>query len=144
MSRSTTPWEEWIDNQIIHSLYAEGIKRHGGLGSPSKDGCIDGALGAAFNAEMYSMPEVDAETVVTGICFCGYLLYYLAIKHCFADGNKRVSWSSAMWVLECIGLTVDAPDQDVINYVTAIADGTVESGEDVVNWLADRLVEIKE
>ena len=80
---------------------------------------------------------------VTGICFCGYLLYYLAIKHCFADGNKRVAWSSAMWVLECMGLTVAAPDQDVIDYVLAIADGKVESGEDVVNWLADRLAEIE-
>jgi len=48
-----------------------------------------------------------------------------------------------MWVLECMGLTVAAPDQDVIDYVLAIADGKVESGEDVVNWLADRLAEIE-
>jgi death on curing protein len=141
---SATPWEEWIDNQTIHILYADGISNYGGLRSPSKDGCVDGALGAAYNAELYSMPEVDSETVVTGICFCGYLLYYLAAKHCFADGNKRVAWSSAMWVLEGMGLTIDAPDQDAIDYVLAIADGKIESGEDVVNWLADRLVEIQE
>ena len=139
---SMTPWDEWIDFDAIHDLYAEGIGQHGGFGSPSKDGCIDGALGAAFNAELYSMPEVEAETVVTGICFCGYLLFYVATKHCFVDGNKRVAWSSAMWILSRMGLTLDVSDDEAIAYVVAIAEGKVESGEDVVNWLADRIIEL--
>ena len=82
------PWTQWIDDAIIHNLYADGINQHGGLGSPSKNGCVDAALGAAYNAELYSMPEVDAETVITGITFSGYLLFYLSTKHCWTDGNK--------------------------------------------------------
>ena len=88
------------------------------------------------------MPEVEAETVVTGICFCGYLLFYVATKHCFVDGNKRVAWSSAMWILSRMGLTLDVSDDEAIAYVVAIAEGKVASGEDVVNWLADRIIEL--
>jgi death-on-curing protein len=139
---SKQPWTEWIDYDTIHSLYADGIQKYGGMGTPSKDGCIDGALGAAYNAELYSMPEVDQETVTSGLAFCGYLLFYIATKHCWVDGNKRAAWSSAMWVLYRLGLTVDAPDDEVIAYCLDIADGRVTSGEDVVNWIADRLIEI--
>lgn len=136
------PWSQWIDSETIHSLYADGIEAHGGYGSPSKDGCIDGALGSAYSAEMYSMPEVDSETITSGIAFCGYLLFYIATKHCWVDGNKRAAWASAMWVLSTLGLSVDAPDDEVIAYCLAIADGKIKNGEDVVNWLAERLVEI--
>ena len=89
------------------------------------------------------MPEIDEETVVTGICFCGYLLFYIATKHCFVDGNKRVAWTSAMWVLSIMGLTVDVQDEGAIDFVTAIADGKVDRGEEVVNWLAERLAEFE-
>jgi death on curing protein len=136
------PWEQWIDFQTIDLLYGEGINRYGGLRSPSKDGCIEAALGAAYNAEMYSMPDVDSETVVTGICFCGYLMFYIATKHCFTDGNKRIAWTSAMWVLAIMGLTVNASDQEAIDFTLALAGGKIAAGEDVVNWIAERLVEI--
>src|SRR2546421_9495018 len=110
------PWNQWIDLETIHSLYAAGIHNYGGLGSPSKEGCVDAALGAAYNAEMYSMPEYESETVITGLCFCGYLLFYLATKHCFTDGNKRVAWASAMWVLFKLGLTISASDDEAIAF----------------------------
>jgi death-on-curing protein len=136
------PWSQWIDSETVHSLYADGIEAHGGYGSPSKDGCIDGALGSAYSAEMYSMPEVDSETITSGIALCGYLLFYIATKHCWVDGNKRAAWASAMWVLSTLGLSIDAPDDEVINYCLAIAGGKIENGEEVVNWIAERLVEI--
>jgi death-on-curing protein len=137
------PWTTWIDIDTISALYAEGVNQHGGLGSKPKDGCVEAALGAAYNAELYSMPEIDSETVVSGLCFCGYLLFYLATKHCYVDGNKRVAWASAMWVLMRLGLEVSASDAEVVSYCLEIADGKVERGEDVVNWIAERLAEVQ-
>jgi death-on-curing protein len=137
------PWTIWIDIDTINALYAEGVNQHGGLGSEAKDGCVEAALGAAYNAELYSMPEIDSETVVSGLCFCGYLLFYLATKHCYVDGNKRVAWASAMWVLMRLGLEVSASDAEVVSYCLGIADGKVERGEDVVNWIAERLAEVQ-
>jgi death-on-curing protein len=140
---SAQPWTQWIDSAIVHDLYDDGIAKYGGLKSSSKDGCVDGALGAAYHAEILSMPEVDSETITSGLTFCGYLLFYIATKHCWVDGNKRAAWSAAMWVLFRLGLTVDARDEEVIAYCLQIASGEIKSGEDVANWIADRLAEVE-
>jgi len=136
------PWTQWVDIDTIHQLYADGIARYGGSGSPSKDGCIDAALGAAYNAEIYSMPEVEGEELTSGLVFCGYLLFYITTKHCFMDGNKRVAWLTAMWILLGHGLTVQATDDEAETFCMDIAKGTIDKGEDVVNWIAARLVPI--
>lgn len=133
------PWTQWITSEIIHFLYGEGIKRHGGTGSPSKNGCVDGSLGAAYNAELYSMPEVDSETIVTGLVFAGYLLFYLTQNHCFVDGNKRIAWTSAMYALGRLGVTLDVNDDEAEAYCRAIASGAIRNGAEVVNWIAEHL-----
>jgi prophage maintenance system killer protein len=137
------PWSTWIDSEIVHTLWKDGLERCGGLRSTPKDGCIDGALGNAYTAELYSMPEVEDETAISGLCFCGYLLFYLSTAHCWSDGNKRVAWASAMWALYHLGLTIKANDEEVISYCMQIADGQIKKGEDVVNWIAERLVELE-
>lgn len=136
------PWTKWIDEATVAALWDEGMNRYGGLRSQQKPGCVDGSLGAAYHAEVLSMPEVDEETVTSGLVFCGYLLFYIASNHCWTDGNKRAAWSSAMWVLFRLGLTVDVPDQEAIDYCLAIAGKKIKSGEEVVIWIADRLKEL--
>jgi death-on-curing protein len=106
------PWGQWITSEDLHTLYAEGIRRHGGSGSASKDGCVDGSLGAAYNAELYSMPEFNSETAVSGLVFAAYLLFYLTQNHCFLDGNKRIGWLSTMYVLGRLGVTLDVSDDE--------------------------------
>jgi prophage maintenance system killer protein len=106
------PWSHWIDIDRIQALHLEGLERYAGLRSAADLPCLESALGAAYNAEIYSMPEVDDETVISGLTFCGYLLFYIATKQCWSDGSKRAAWSSAMWVLATQGLTVDASDEE--------------------------------
>lgn len=139
---SADPWSQWIDVPQIIALHSEGMDRYGGLRSQPTNGCIESALGAAFNAEGYSMPELDEETVITGLTFCGYLLFYLATKQCWSDGNKRAAWASAMWILATMGLTIDVEDQEAIDFCLSIAEKKLVRGEDVVNWIADRLIEL--
>ena len=138
----TEPWEDLITSDDIHWLYGEGIKRKGGTGSVSQSGCVDGALGAAYTAELYSMPEVDDEHIISGIIFCGYLMFYLVTKHCWMDGNKRVSWESAMWVLLKRGLTVQVSDDEAEQFCLSIAKGEVKSADEVVTWIAERLAPV--
>jgi prophage maintenance system killer protein len=88
------------------------------------------------------MPEVNDETVISGIVFCGYLMFYLVSKHCWADGNKRVAWTSAMWILLQQGLTVEVSDDDAEQFCLAIAKGDIGAAEQVVTWIAERLVSI--
>ena len=88
------------------------------------------------------MPDVDEETVISGLTFSGYILYYLAINQCWTDGSKRAAWASATWVLSMMGLAIDCDDQEAIDYCMSIAKKEISSGEEVVNWIAERLIEL--
>ena len=136
------PWANLISSSDIHWLYGEGIKRKGGTGSNSQSGCVDGALGAAYSAELYSMPEVNDEHVISGLIFCGCLMFYLVTKHCWVDGNKRVAWESAMWVLLKQGLTIQVSDDEAEKFCLSIANGEIKSAEEVIVWIADRLAQV--
>jgi death-on-curing protein len=141
MTDARQPWSEWISDSTITDLYAEGIKRWGGAGSPPKPGCIDGALGAAYNAEQYSLEATD-EGVLPGLIFCGFLLFYLTTKHCYVDGKKRIAWACATFVLLSFGLTVQATQQEVVDFCLSISRGDIRQGSDVVIWLSDRLTAV--
>lgn len=137
------PWTDWITEETVHNLHAEGIKRYGGAPAlVSERGCIDGSLGSAYTAELYSMPEVDSETVLSGLVFSGHLLFYLITKNCFTDGNKRVGWMSALFVLIRLGLTLDVTEKAAEDYCLAIASGNIRSAAEVVDWIAEHLKEI--
>jgi death on curing protein len=135
------PWSNWITDETITDLYAEGIKRWGGSGSDPKDGCVDGALGAAYNAELYS-PESEQQGFISGLIFAGYLLFYLATKHCYVDGNKRIAWACTTFVLLSFGLTIEATEDEVVEFCLSIARGDIRYGADVVKWISERLTAV--
>jgi death on curing protein len=132
------PWSHLITHVAIQQIHDDTIVRFGGDNTPQpKQGCVEGSMGAAWNAELYT----DDDSSSGGLCFAGCLLYYLVKNHCFVDGNKRVGWAACMEVLRSLGLTVDATDEEVEAFVTAIADNSPEvaSALDVPVWLAPRL-----
>lgn len=135
------PWSDLISDSTITDLYAEGIKRWGGAASSPKPGCIDGALGAAYSAEQYSLQGTE-EGNLPGLIFCGFLLFYLTSKHCYVDGNKRIAWACATFVLLGFGLTVQATQQEVVDFCLSISRGDIRQGSDVVIWLSDRLTSV--
>lgn len=138
MTANHHPWTQWIGNDTVEMLYAEGIKRWGGAGSAPQPGCTEAALGAAYNAELYS-PDSEQEGAVQGLIFACYLLFYLATKHCYMDGNKRIAWACTAFVLLSFGLTVEATEDEVVEFCLAIADGKIESGAEVTAWVYPRL-----
>jgi death-on-curing protein len=141
MTDARQPWTQWISDDTITQLYAEGIKRWGGAGSAAKQGCIEGALGAAYNAELYS-PESDQEGFLSGLIFAGYLLFYLATKHCYIDGNKRIAWACSTFVLLSFGLTIEATEDEVVEFCLSIASGHIKEGAQVVEWMASKLIAV--
>jgi len=124
MTDNLQPWTQWIGTETIATFYAEGIRRWGGAASDPKPGCIDAALGAAYNAELYS-PESEEEGFIQGLVFAGYLLFYLATKHCYIDGNKRISWACCTFVLLGFGLTVAATGRFGLHGWLASADSAI-------------------
>jgi hypothetical protein len=133
------PFSHLITRGEVLDLHKIGIRSHGGFRDalkPESGDCVDGKLGSAWHSELLRGQEIGA---LYGLCFAGHLLYYLARAQCFADGNKRVAWASAMTVLAALGLTIRASQQEVTEYVELVAAGRVTGGADVVLWLAHRL-----
>jgi death on curing protein len=120
---SKIPWTSLISVEAICELHTEGIQRFGGNPTPIPEyGCIEGSLGAAWNAELYA----SSDNAVPGLCFSGCLLYYLNMNHCFVDGNKRVAWSACMEVLRSLGLTVNATDDEAEQLCVDIIYNTIQ------------------
>ena len=136
------PWSSLISLDEIIALHAKAMAdfgqpvAHAGAGVQN---CVEGRLGNAWTSDSYASDE-DAKP---GLCFAGYLLFYLVKDHCFHDGNKRIGWISAMTVLAALGLTVRATDDEAEDVVMRISDQTrddaIRDGLTVVRWLALRL-----
>lgn len=133
------PWHELISLEAVLDLHERAMIEHGttGLqvGQHSVD-CIDGKIGNAWNSESYRSADDNS---IPGLCFAGYLLYYIVKGHCFPDGNKRAGWATAMAVLARLGLTVKATDDEAVEFVLRIATGEVKAASEAVYWLARRL-----
>jgi prophage maintenance system killer protein len=122
----------------IIDLHSEAIIRFGGINTVphTASDCVDGRIGNAMLAEQYVS---DDERVRPGLCFAGFLLFYLVKDSCFTDGNKRVGWMAAMRVLGDIGLSVEVNQDEAFDFVDAVASGKINDGRQVVLWLAERL-----
>ena len=133
------PWSRFISLEDVYALYREGIRRYGGDASNPKPGRVESSIAAAWNAESYS----DSDGAhLPGLVFAGYLLYYLAMNHCFTDGNKRVAWTCAMHVLLAHGLTVEATTDEAEQLMLSMITKSFGDGMDVAGWLAERVVAV--
>lgn len=101
-------WRALISPERIVALHDDAIRRYGGKQSPPNKECVDGSIGGAYTAGLYTAKFDPPDPVEIALPFAGYLLFYLAKNSCFVDGNKRVAWTSAMDILYHFGLTLAA------------------------------------
>lgn len=135
-TQNDAPWSALTDVDRVVGIHRRGLEEHGGAEGPARpEPCVDGALGAAYNAELYLEGRRHLKT---GLPFAAFSLVYLALRHCFVDGNKRVAWASATDILAGLGLGVTAEEQDVIDMIESVIRGELD-GADVSEWLASRL-----
>jgi death on curing protein len=131
------PWTVWIDIARVIELHHLALEKYGGPSGPADPtGCIDGVLGAAFNAELYIEGRRRAKT---GLAFAAYALFYMVQRHCFVDGNKRVAWLTAVDTLASMGLGVQASEDEAFALMTDVIEHRIESADGVVLWFAPRL-----
>ena len=129
-----SPWNYLISVERIIDLHKKGIERYGGDFSPPTPDCVEGRLGNAWTAELYT--EVPGS--VTGFNFACFLLYYLTRDHCFTDGNKRVAWLAMVDILLKLGLTIKVTTNQAEQLCLGILlDQITTAG--VSNWVAERL-----
>ena len=138
MTAIATPWKLWTSNQRIEAIHRRGMQEHGGAEvHVHPTDCVDGALGAAYNAEMYLEGRRHGKP---GLSFAAHLLLYLIQRHCFLDGNKRVAWAAPMDALASIGLGIEATQDEAFAFVHDVIAHRVNTGEEIAEWLAARLI----
>jgi death on curing protein len=134
----TQPYAHVIDEEHLHDLYAVALTVGGkGLPAPPRDGCLAGALGNAWTAELYRQ---DEEFERAGLLFAVYLFVYLLRAHCFIDGNKRVAWLALVDVLAYYRAEPNCERNDVVRLCDDIlTPGSDVDADDVLEWLLPRL-----
>jgi death-on-curing protein len=63
------------------------------------------------------------------------LMHSLACNHALADGNKRLAWLATYTFLRINGVDLNTGDQQVIDLVIDVADGTLEDVVDIAKPL---------
>ena len=142
MTTSRQPWAHWIADETILMLYTEGIRRWGGSQSEPILGCIDAALGAAYNAELYA-PESEQKDSFRDF---SALTTFSSIwrPNCYTDGNKRIAWACMTFVLLNFGLTLEATEDEVVEFCLRVASGEIKSGSTVTSWVYPKLTPVAE
>ena len=74
------------------------------------------------------------------------LLHSLAKNHCLVDGNKRLAWLATVVFcyingvdingVDINGVDIDASDDDIYNFVIAIADGSLADVDAIATQIA--------
>lgn len=136
------PWEHLVCSEQIVALHDRALSETHGSSGPPREGCVEGSLGAAWNAEIYA-PADENPANCSGYLFACYLIFYLVGNHCFPDGNKRAALLGAQCALGALGLTIDARPEEIAEFLTELADNPHRKRDDVVAWVTPRLVELE-
>lgn len=117
--------------QRLNELIAEVLRQHGQQPVTGDSACLERSIGAAVMLEQYADEH-------NRLLFAVGLLYYLALNHCYLDGNKRVAWMAMQDALRELGVHVCASDVEAENTVLAVA--TRRMGRDeLADWVANHI-----
>jgi death-on-curing protein len=64
------------------------------------------------------------------------LLHSLAGNHALVDGNKRLAWLATYTFLRINGVDLTADDEQVVELVISVADGTLDDVGEIAKLLA--------
>ena len=135
------PWSAWMTETLVCELHQRALAEHGGRPGRRSEGCVSGALGNAWSAQLYEGGGEDGSPNL--FVFAVRLFLYLLRDHCFVDGNKRVAWLALDVVLRQEELTIDETDEAAHAFVRNASENAF-SDADVVAWLDARLVALDE
>jgi death-on-curing protein len=119
----------WITSLEAVALNHRLIDLFGGLGGGSRDeNLLRAALARPLNKWHYDEPRPDVFALAAAYGFA------IARGHVFMDGNKRTAHALAAVFLANNGIDHQAPEDEVVAVMIALADGTLTEDE-FASWL---------
>ncbi|WP_406873851.1 type II toxin-antitoxin system death-on-curing family toxin [Aminobacter sp. P9b] len=109
---------EFHSRQFVEALHAEQLKLHGGAQGVRSEDMLESALARPLQKQAYGEPN---------LCdLAAAYLFGIAKNHPFVDGNKRTAFAAADLFLYFKGLSVEAAQEDIIQFVLMVAAGEID------------------
>jgi death on curing protein len=106
------------DREMLEALHSEQLQLHGGAHGLRDEGMLESALNRPLQKIAYSEPDIYE--------LAAAYLFGIVKNYPFIDGNKRTGYLAADVFLALNGWSVEAPQEDVISFVLAVAAGDID------------------
>lgn len=127
----TRPDPRWVPRLVVEAVQLDQVREHGGLIGIRDESALEAALARARQRWTYD-PESDlprpAAAYTYGICS----------GHPFRDGNKRISFLTAVIFLGLNGFDLVAPEEEVAERMWVLASGDLDE-EALADWFRSRI-----
>jgi len=117
----------WLSPVYLLSIHTDQIQAHGGSLGIRDKGLLLSALERPKNRFQYE-PEVDLADLAAAYGFG------ISSNHPFVDGNKRIAFLAMYSFLGLNGLTLEAPEEDVVAIILALASGELQESA-LADWI---------
>ena len=104
--------------EFVEALHTEQLRLHGGASGIRDAGMLESALARPLQKEAYGKPDV--------FDLAAAYLFGIAKNHPFVDGNKRTALAAADLFLVFNGWSLEADDNDLIQFVLLVAAGAID------------------
>jgi death-on-curing protein len=109
---------EFHSRQFVEALHSEQLHLHGGASGVRDEGMLESALARPLQKQAYGEPNLCE--------LAAAYLFGIVKNHPFIDGNKRTGLAAADLFLYFNGLSVEAEQEDIIQFVTMVAAGEID------------------
>lgn len=117
----------WLKRVWVDAIHFQQLQRFGGLYGLRDEDAIESALARPRNQWVYA-------TVTDITTLAAAYGYGLTRGHGYVDGNKRVGFVAMAVFLDLNGLSLEAPEPEVVQVMLAVASGDL-SETDFVRWV---------
>lgn len=114
-------WLSWDDVLVIHE---DSLLNYGGRIGLPQPGHLESALDAPRNLFLYECHQ-DEDRPAIALLAAAYWVH-VALAHAFADGNKRVGFSSAVLFLYTNGYELELDPDDAYDLGIAVAERAID------------------
>lgn len=123
----------WLSWRIVQTIHFDQVLQHGGFHGVRDIGLVESALSRPLNKWHYEGADLFLLAAAYG--------FGIARNHGFKDGNKRTAFLALYTFLGLNGYDLEAPEEEVVQVMTAVADGTLDE-EGLADWVRSRSQEL--
>ncbi len=119
----------WVLDSVVVAVHQILLAEHGGTPGIRDEALLNSALAKPKQRFAYE-PESSIFELAASYSFG------IANNHPFVDGNKRTAFTVAVIFLELNGVSLEAPEPEVVIFFENLASGNLTENE-LAEWLGD-------